>query len=119
MVAHFLPELFADPFTYDPLRFAPGREEDKADRFALIGFGGGIHKCAGMNFANQEMFVITALLFQQFDVELLTPSPSVERGLGASRPTPTWIRLKRKAHFTRPNTFLSSAAGGSWLKTPT
>lgn len=109
VVAHFLPELFAEPFTYDPLRFAPGREEDKADRFALIGFGGGIHKCAGMNFANQEMFVITALLFQQFDVELLTPSPNVERGLGASRPTPTWLRLRRKVNRDRASAGASGA----------
>ena len=97
IVSHFLPEIFTDPFKYDPLRYAPGREEDKVSRFALIGFGGGIHKCAGMNFANQEMFVITSLFFQQFDAELLTPDPQVERGLGASRPTETRIRFRRKA----------------------
>ncbi len=96
IVSHFLPDVFTDPFKYDPLRYAPGREEDKASRFALIGFGGGMHKCAGMNFANQEMFVITSLLFQQFDVVLLTPEPQVERGLGASRPSKTRIHFQRK-----------------------
>ena len=53
--AHRRPDLFADPDSYDPLRFAPGRAEDRQHRFAMIGFGGGMHKCAGMNFANNEM----------------------------------------------------------------
>lgn len=96
-VAHNLPGLFEAPENYDPCRYAPGRAEDKADRFSLIGFGGGTHKCTGMNFANNEMTVITALLFQQLDIELLTEHPQIERGLGASRPSQTWIRYRRKS----------------------
>lgn len=95
-VAHYLPELFQEPEKYDPLRYEPGREEDKQDRFALIGFGGGLHKCAGMNFANNEMFVITALLFQQFDLELITQDPQIVYGMGAAHPEPTLVRLRRK-----------------------
>jgi sterol 14-demethylase len=95
-LAHLLPEVFPNPDQYDPLRYAPGRQEDKQHRFALIGFGGGTHKCVGMNFANMEMMIITALLLQQFDVELLTANTAVEHGLGASRPTPTVIRYRRK-----------------------
>ena len=95
-VAHNLPALFDDPETFDPLRYASGRAEDKQDRFALIGFGGGTHKCTGMNFANMEMTVITALLFQQFDLELVTRHPQVQRGLGASRPSQTCVRYRRK-----------------------
>ena len=94
--AHRLPELFAEPDYYDPLRFAPGREEDKADRFALIGFGGGTHKCTGMNFANTEIMVITILWLQQFDLELLTRKTTVARGLGANRPSSTLVRYRRK-----------------------
>lgn len=95
-IAHTLPELWTNPEQYDPLRYAPGRAEDKQHRFALIGFGGGTHKCTGMNFANNEMLVITALLLQQFDLELKTMATEIERGLGANRPTETWIRYKRK-----------------------
>lgn len=95
-VAHNLPVLFEDPECFDPLRFAPGRAEDKQDRFALIGFGGGAHKCTGMNFANMEMTVITALLLRQFDLELVTRHPQVQRGLGASRPDRTVVRYRRK-----------------------
>jgi sterol 14-demethylase len=94
-VAHRLPEWFDHPERFDPLRFAPGREEDRRHRFALFGFGGGTHKCAGMNFANNEMMVITALLFQNFELELLTPDPDIAFGLGAPRPAPTRIRYHR------------------------
>ena len=94
--AHRLPTLFRDPEQFDPLRFAPGRAEDAQHRFALIGFGGGLHKCAGVNFANNEMMVICSLLFQQFELELLDKAPKAVFGLGASRPEPTRLRYQRK-----------------------
>ncbi len=95
-VAHRIPELFKNPDEFDPLRFGPGREEDRQHRFALIGFGGGVHKCAGINFANNEMMSIAALLFQQFDLQLRTPNPGIRYGMGAVRPEPTIIHYKRK-----------------------
>jgi sterol 14-demethylase len=94
--AHFLPELFKNPYSYDPLRYAEGREEDRQHRFAMIGFGGGIHKCTGMNFAMNEMLVITTMLFQQFDLELLTDNPQIKHGMGANRPEATRIRYQRR-----------------------
>jgi sterol 14-demethylase len=95
-VAHRQPELFRDPEKFDPLRYAPGRAEDAQHRFSLIGFGGGGHKCAGMNFANNEMIIITALLFQRLKLELLDPAPGVNFALGAVRPTETRLRYRRK-----------------------
>lgn len=100
--AHRLEEWFEEPHRYDPLRFAPGRAEDRGHRFAMIGFGGGTHKCAGMNFANAEMALIAALLFRQFDLELVTRNPGVHYGLGASRPQPTLIRYRRRAGLDAP-----------------
>jgi sterol 14-demethylase len=96
-VAQRLSSVFTDPDHYDPLRFAPDRAEDRKQRFSIIGFGGGVHKCAGMNFANNEMMVITSLLFQQFDLELVTKNPGTTHGMGASRPEKTNIRYSRKA----------------------
>jgi len=95
-LAHRSPDLFAAPDAWDPLRFAPGRAEDKQHRFAMIGFGGGVHKCTGMNFANNEMTVILALLLRQFDLELLDRNPTVTNSLGAGRPTPVRIRYRRR-----------------------
>jgi sterol 14-demethylase len=109
-IAHKLSTLFAEPEKYDPLRFAPGREEDHQHRFAMIGFGGGTHKCAGMNFANNEMMIITSLLFQQFDLELVTKNPQVNYGMGASRPEKTIVRYTRK---TNSNTSSSEDTGTS------
>lgn len=95
-IAHRLPELWTDPDRFDPLRFAPGREEHKQHRFSLIGFGGGMHKCTGMNFANSEMMVLTARLLQRYQLELLDTSPHTERGLGANHPSPTRLRYRRR-----------------------
>jgi sterol 14-demethylase len=95
-IAHNLPDLFTEPERYDPLRYSPERAEDKQDRYSLIGFGGGAHKCTGMNFANNEQMIIAALLLQQFDLELLTQNPGISRGMGANRPEATWIRYTRK-----------------------
>ncbi|MGE5141104.1 MAG: cytochrome P450 [Rudaea sp.] len=100
-VAHRSGDLFQSPEQFDPLRYSPGRAEDKQHRFALIGFGGGVHKCAGMNFANNEMMIITALLFQQFELELVDRDPRIRYGMGAVRPTPTRNRYRRKPAASR------------------
>lgn len=94
--AHFLPELFENPDAYQPLRFAAPNSEKNQHPFSMIGFGGGTHRCAGMNFAYNEMIIITALLLQQLDMELVTTTTTILRGLGANRPSPTIIRYKRK-----------------------
>jgi sterol 14-demethylase len=94
-LSHHQPEQFADSHIYDPLRFSPERNEGK-NSFNIVSFGGGLHKCTGMNFAKNEMAIITALLFQQFDLELVTQDTQVIMGMGANRPSPTIIRYRRK-----------------------
>jgi cytochrome P450 len=49
---HFLEEYWKEPLKFDPMRFAPGREEHKGHSFCYMPFGGGAHKCIGMHFAN-------------------------------------------------------------------
>lgn len=96
-VSHFLPEVFANPERYDPMRFSPERKEDKQHRNAIMGFGGGVHKCTGMNFAINEMLVICLHLFQRFELTLETPDPHIFQGMGANRPSETWIRYRRRS----------------------
>lgn len=91
-----MPALFKDPEAYDPMRYSPDRAEHKCQRHAIPGFGGGIHKCAGMSFALNEMAVITALLFQQFELELLSSDITAKTDLGASRPSEARVRFRRK-----------------------
>ena len=93
--SHFLPQVFKNPDYYDPLRWSPERGEGK-NAFALIGFGGGIHKCTGMNFAKNEMTIITARLLQTFDLELLSQDIRVVQGAGANHPSEIKIRFQKK-----------------------
>lgn len=96
-VTHRLPEHFPEPERYDPLRFQAGDERARRHRLALIGFGGGHHKCTGMNFANWEMAVILALVHQQYEVELAGAPPVTVVGVGASRPSEARLRYRRRA----------------------
>lgn len=96
-VGHRLPAYFSEPEQFNPWRYSPQFSEDKKERFLLVGFGGGMHKCTGMNFANNEMIIITALVFRQLELELLTTNPQIQHGMGASRPTSTRVRYCKKA----------------------
>jgi sterol 14-demethylase len=95
-VAQLLPELFTHATAFDPMRFAPGREEDKQDRFSVIGFGGGMHKCPGMSFANAQQSIFVASLLRRFDLELLTPAPKVVQTIGANGASPAVVRYQRR-----------------------
>lgn len=96
VISHYDATRFSDPESYDPLRHSPERKES-GNTFSMVGFGGGIHTCTGMNFAKNEMAIIIAKLFQQFDLTLVTPNPTIVRGMGANRPSETLIRYQRKA----------------------
>ncbi|MGB8701301.1 MAG: cytochrome P450 [Thermosynechococcaceae cyanobacterium] len=67
LLTHRIPDLFEDPNRFDPLRFSIPREEHKIHPFGLIGFGGGAHKCLGIELASLEMRVILATLIKKFD----------------------------------------------------
>lgn len=96
-VSHRLPEFFAEPDTYDPERFAPGREEQRKHLYSLVGFGGGRHKCLGMNFAYHEMQVIFSLLIQRYHLALVDPDPQRDPKANTSRPKrPCWIQYQRR-----------------------
>jgi sterol 14alpha-demethylase len=69
-VSHRIPEIFADPCRYDPDRFAPPREEDRIP-YALIGFGGGKHRCVGIAFAYQQIKVIWSILLRRYEFDLI------------------------------------------------
>ncbi|MFP6582762.1 MAG: cytochrome P450 [Candidatus Hydrogenedentota bacterium] len=75
-VSHRMPDVFPDPHAYKPSRFAPGTGEGTAETNRLIGFGGGLHRCAGVNFARLEMKIILTMLARRYDMELIdAPRP--------------------------------------------
>lgn len=76
---HKLESLYPDPQKFDPMRFSPQRAEYKKHRCAYAPFGGGPHRCIGMNYA---MMQIKTMMYQmltryQFSVDPNYPSPLI------------------------------------------
>lgn len=65
-LSHHMDELWSDPERFDPERFGPERREDKSHRYAWEPFGGGVHKCLGMAFAQVEVTTILHHLLRRF-----------------------------------------------------
>jgi sterol 14-demethylase len=102
-VSHRLSAVYTDPDRYDPDRFAPGREEDRGAPYALIGFGGGKHRCIGMVFAYQQIKVIWTSLLRRFEIELVEPDYRPDyRTLVVGPRQPCRIRYRRRRHVPAP-----------------
>jgi sterol 14-demethylase len=95
--AHRLAHVFAEPDRYDPDRFAPGREEDRRARNALIGFGGGHHRCIGSAFAQQQIKIIWSVILRRFELTLATSDhrPDYATFVVGPRP-PCRLRYRRR-----------------------
>jgi sterol 14alpha-demethylase len=74
-VSHRMAGVFAAPERFDPDRFGPEREEDRRTPYALIGFGGGKHRCMGLAFAHQQVKVIWARILARFEIEPVGEEP--------------------------------------------
>lgn len=66
---HRNPEIWEDPDTFKPERFAKENMKEK-HKYAYFPFGGGPRFCIGNNFALMEMQVVVAMLAQKFAFEL-------------------------------------------------
>lgn len=67
---HRLEEIYPNPMTFDPERFAEPRNEHKKHRYAFTPFGGGSHKCIGMVFGQLEVKTILHRLLRRYRLEL-------------------------------------------------
>lgn len=96
-VSHRMTETFRDPDAYNPERFNAESEDAQIESNSLIGFGGGVHRCAGVNFARMEMKVILAILLQHYDMELLDEARPIA-GAGTYWPAqPCRVRYVKRA----------------------
>lgn len=77
---HRLPHIFEQPEKFDPERFAPPREEDKRQQYALVTFGGGSRICIGINFANIEVKTLLAHILRSFELEPIQGQHPVHAG---------------------------------------
>ena len=97
-VSHRLPHVFADPERFSPERFAPPACEDKQHQYALIGFGGGKHRCMGKHFAYLQLKAIWTVLLDRFDFHLDTAFPAPNYGSWVTGPeTPCRLRYRRRS----------------------
>ena len=110
-VSHLMPEVFPDPHAYRPRRFERGSAATSLEANRLIGFGGGLHRCLGVNFARLEMKIVLALFARHYDMELLDPPRPVSGAASARWPAqPARVRYAaRAASPPRPATEAVSA----------
>jgi cytochrome P450 len=91
---HRLPDLWDDPETFRPERFAVGREEQK-NKFAYLPFSAGPRTCIGNSFAMIESQIIIGTLLARFRARLANPSPITPKPRVTLRPSrPVELRLE-------------------------
>ena len=97
-LSHRLPQVFADPDRFAPARFAPPSGEHKQHHYALIGFGGGKHRCMGEHFAYMQLKAIWSVLLDHFDFQLDGAFPAPNYGSWVTGPEePCRVRYERRA----------------------
>lgn len=96
-VSHGLADVFENPERFDPDRFSAPRSEEKQHPYALIGFGGGKHRCMGKNFAIMQIKALWTVLFDRFDFSLPSSFPEPNYGSWVTGPVePCRVRYKRR-----------------------
>lgn len=74
---HHMEEYYREPEKFDPMRFAPPREEHLKHQFAWHPFGGGAHICLGFLYANMQIKSIFNTLLKKYRFSL-TPNYEVK-----------------------------------------
>jgi cytochrome P450 len=69
---HHLPQLYPDPFRFDPDRFLPEREA-ALPRGAYIPFGGGSRMCLGKRFGEYELRALASILLTRVRFDPCSP----------------------------------------------
>ena len=81
-ITHRLPEIFANPYRFDPYRW----ETTKPTPYEYFPFNAGPRRCLGAEFAMMEMKIVLAMLLQKFHFTLI-PNQRIDRvGLMGSFP---------------------------------
>ncbi|GAA3566553.1 cytochrome P450 [Amycolatopsis ultiminotia] len=106
---HEDPQLFPDPQTFDPHRFATA----KPNLYHWVPFGGGSRRCLGAAFANMEMNVVLRTLVRDFDLAATTAPGEAPHSRGiANAPGKGGLAVVRR-RSTDPASPASAAAAGA------
>lgn len=66
---HMMPDIWPDPQSFDPMRFAPDQARGR-HKYAWVPFGGGAHMCLGLHFATMQMRILMVQLLRRYRIEL-------------------------------------------------
>ncbi|KAI9484150.1 MAG: cytochrome P450 [Benjaminiella poitrasii] len=72
---HHNPDIWHDPYKFDPERFLPGGEADQQEGIAWVPFSNGGRQCIGMNFSLYEQRVVLSMLLRKYTWSLPANSP--------------------------------------------
>jgi cytochrome P450 len=59
---HHNPDVWSDPYKFDPERFLPGGEADNQEGIAWVPFSEGGRRCIGMMFSYAEQRVVLSMI---------------------------------------------------------
>ena len=91
------PTSSATPTTTARRGSGPAARRTGARPYGLIGFGGGVHGCIGLAFAQQQLKIIWSLLLRRFDLEAMQPLGPADHSTFVARPSdPCVIRYRRR-----------------------
>ena len=74
---HYLPEIWPDPESFDPMRFTPDKVKAR-HKYAWIPFGGGAHMCLGLHFAYMQVKILAAHLLAECEIAPVEPDYEVD-----------------------------------------
>ncbi len=69
LFTHHMPDIWIEPDTFDPTRFADEPQRNR-HRFAFVPFGGGAHMCLGLHFAYMQAKCFARHFLQNLSVTL-------------------------------------------------
>ena len=65
-----IPQIWKEPNKFDPDRFGKERAEHLKHKHAWIPFGGGAHKCLGLNFAELQIKLVLFHLLKSYEISV-------------------------------------------------
>jgi cytochrome P450 len=68
-LTHRRPDVYPDPYAFDPQRFIDGKPET----YSWLPFGGGTRRCAGAAFAQLEMTIVMRTIAEEVQLEPAEP----------------------------------------------
>ena len=68
-LTHHNPEIWTNPFQFDPSRFSPENSKDR-DPYAFIPFGAGPRQCIANQFTMTEAKIFTARVLHEFEISI-------------------------------------------------